>query len=281
MGNLFQKNDNHFYGKFACRRNSKNEHMKTIIKYVMLDLLKNRIILFYTLVLLVISFGVFNMDANTTKGLLSLMNLALIFIPLVSIIFPTIYVYNSAEFMELLVAQPLKRKTLWLSIYFGLAFSLAGAVLLGVGLPVLLYEFSSAGLMLIVSGLFQTIIFTGIALLAAVKTRDKAKGIGVSILLWFFFTLIYDALVMLLLFQFSDYPLEKPMIGLSMLNPVDLSRILMLLKLDISALMGYTGAVFHEFFGSSTGIFISLAVLLIWAAVPVWFSVKRFQKKDL
>ncbi|MFN5136433.1 MAG: ABC transporter permease subunit [Chitinophagaceae bacterium] len=255
--------------------------MKTIIKYVMLDLLRNRIVLAYTLVLLVISFGVFNLDANTTKGVLSLMNITLIFIPLVSIIFSTIYVYNSSEFLELLVAQPLKRKILWLSIYSGLALSLLLAFLIGVGLPVMLYEFSVTGLMLIVSGLFQTVIFTGIALLASVKTRDKAKGIGVAVLLWFVFTLIYDAVVMFLLFQFSDYPLEKPMIALTMLNPVDLSRVLMLLKLDISALMGYTGAVFHEFFGSSIGMLISVAVLLMWTLVPLWFSVKQFQRKDL
>ncbi len=255
--------------------------MRTIIKYVMLDLLKNRIILGYTLVLLLISFGVFNLDENSTKGILSLMNLALIFIPLVSIIFSSIYVYNSAEFIELLVAQPLKRKTLWLSIYTGLALSLSLAFLAGVGIPVMIYESSATGFMLIVSGLFQTLIFTGIALLASVKTRDKAKGIGVSILLWFFFTLIYDAIVLLLLFQFSEYPLEKPMIVLSMLNPVDLSRILMLLKLDISALMGYTGAVFHEFFGSSTGTVISVLVLMAWVVTPVWLSVKQFIKKDL
>jgi Cu-processing system permease protein len=255
--------------------------MKTIIKYVMLDLLRNRIILAYTVVLLVISFGVFNMDANTTKGILSLMNIALIFIPLVSIIFSTIYVYNSAEFLEFLVAQPLKRKTLWMSIYGGLALSLSLAFMLGAGVPVLLYEFSATGWMLIISGLFQTLIFTGIALLASVKTRDKAKGIGIAILLWFVFTLIYDAVVMLVLFQFSDYPLEKPMIALTMLNPVDLSRVLMLLKLDISALMGYTGAVFHEFFGGTTGILISIAVLLMWTLVPLWFSLKQFQKKDL
>jgi Cu-processing system permease protein len=255
--------------------------MKTIIKYVMLDLLRNRIVLAYTLVLLLISVGVFNMDANTTKGVLSLMNITLIFVPLVSIIFSTIYVYNSTEFMELLVAQPLRRKTLWLSIYSGVALSLSLAFLVGVGLPVLLYEFSATGFMLIVSGLFQTLIFTGIALLASVKTRDKAKGIGISILLWFVFTLIYDAVVMLLLFQFNDYPLEKPMIAVTMLNPVDLTRVLMLLKLDISALMGYTGAVFHEFFGSANGILFSLAVLLMWTALPVWFSLKRFQEKDL
>lgn len=255
--------------------------MRTIVKYVMLDLLKNRIVMGYTLLLLIISFGMFSLDANATKGVLSLMNIALIFVPLISIIFSTIYVYNSAEFIELLVAQPLKRKTLWLSIYSGLALSLAVAFLIGVGVPVLIYESSATGLILVVSGLFQTLIFTGIALLASVKTRDKAKGIGVSILTWFVFTLIYDAIVMLLLFQFSDYPLEKPMIALTMLNPVDLSRILILLKLDISAMMGYTGAVFNEFFGGQLGMLVSAMVLLLWVVVPVWMSVKQFQKKDL
>lgn len=255
--------------------------MKTIVKHVLLDLIRNRIIMAYTFFLLAMSFGIFNMDENATKGIMSLMNLVLIFIPLVSIIFSTIYVYNSSEFIELLVAQPLKRRSLWLSIYAGLALSLVLAFLVGVGIPVLIYDGTSTGFTLLLSGVFQTLIFTGIALLASVITRDKAKGIGVSVLLWFFFTLIYDAIVLMLLFRFSEYPLEKPMIALSMLNPVDLSRILILLKLDISALMGYTGAVFSEFFGSASGMLLSGLVLFVWAIVPVWLSMKKFQHKDL
>ncbi|QNA43378.1 ABC transporter permease [Lacibacter sediminis] len=255
--------------------------MRTIVKHVLLDLIRNRIIMAYTFFLLAMSFGIFNMDENATKGIMSLMNLVLIFIPLVSIIFSTIYVYNSSEFIELLVAQPLKRKSLWLSIYAGLSLSLVLAFLVGVGIPVLICDGTSTGFTLLLSGVFQTLIFTGIALLASVITRDKAKGIGVSVLLWFFFTLIYDAIVLMLLFRFSDYPLEKPMIALSMLNPVDLSRILILLKLDISALMGYTGAVFSEFFGSASGMLLSGLVLFVWAIVPVWLSMKKFQRKDL
>lgn len=255
--------------------------MKTIVKHVLLDLIRNRIIMAYTIFLLAMSFGIFNMDENATKGIMSLMNLVLIFIPLVSIIFSTIYVYNSSEFIELLVAQPLKRRSLWLSIYAGLSLSLVLAFIVGVGIPVIIYDGTSTGFILLLSGVFQTLIFTGIALLASVITRDKAKGIGVSVLLWFFFTLIYDAIVLMLLFRFSDYPLEKPMIALSMLNPVDLSRILILLKLDISALMGYTGAVFSDFFGSASGMLLSALVLLVWAVIPVWLSMKKFQRKDL
>jgi len=61
------------------------------------------------------------------------------------------------------------------------------------------------------------------------------------------FSILFDGLVLFLLFQFADYPLEKFMVGISGLNPVDLTRVLVLLQLDISAMMGYTGAVFKDF----------------------------------
>ncbi|HSC38361.1 MAG TPA: hypothetical protein VLD19_10830, partial [Chitinophagaceae bacterium] len=91
--------------------------MIKIIKYVIVDILRNKIVLAYTAFLLAISLGVFNMEDNTSKGLLSLLNIVLIIVPLVSIIFSTIYVYNSAEFIELLVSQPLKRKNIWISLF--------------------------------------------------------------------------------------------------------------------------------------------------------------------
>jgi Cu-processing system permease protein len=42
--------------------------------------------------------------------------------------------------------------------------------------------------------------------------------------------------------------MEKPMLVISARNPVDMARILILLKLDISALMGATSALFRDFF---------------------------------
>ncbi len=255
--------------------------MKKIIKYVILDILRNRIMIAYTLFLLLISLSVFNLEDNADKGILSLVNLVLIIVPLVSVVFSTIYVYNSAEFIELLVSQPLKRGRLWMSIFSGLALSLSLAFLAGVGIPILLYNPSSAGLTMLITGVALSVIFVSIALLASVMTRDKAKGIGVAILLWFFFTLIYDGIVLFILFQFADYPLEQPMIGMISLNPVDLARVLMLLKLDISALMGYSGALFQQFFGGNLGMIYSSFVLILWAVIPVWLSSRKFKSKDL
>ena len=126
-----------------------------------------------------------------------------------------------------------------------------------------------------------TVASKAIAMLAVVKTRDKAKGIGVAILLWLYFSLLFDGLVLFLLFQFADYPIEKGMIAVSALNPIDLSRILILLQLDVSAMMGYTGAVFKDFFGTYTGILFSVVALLLWIVLPVWYSTRKFNTKDL
>ena len=255
--------------------------MKKIIKYVMTDILRNRIVLVYTVFLLITSFSVFSLEDNNSKGLLSLLNVILIVVPLVSIIFSTIYVYNSAEFIELLVSQPLKRKSIWLSLFTGLASSLSFAFFIGACIPVLLYQPNSVGCMMIGIGILLSVIFVAIAMLAAVQTRDKAKGIGIAILLWLYFSLLFDGLVLFLLFQFADYPLEKPMIAISALNPIDLGRILILLQLDVSAMMGYTGAIFKDFFGTYIGGIFSFTVLLIWIGIPVFFSTRKFNRKDL
>ncbi len=255
--------------------------MKKILKYVIVDIIQNKIVLIYTFLLLLISLSVFNLESNPAKGLLSLLNIILILVPLISIIFSTIYIYNSSEFIELLVSQPVKRKSIWLSLFGGLASSLSLAFFIGAGIPILLYHADATGITMIIMGLFLTVVFVSIAMLAAGITRDKAKGIGLSILLWLYFSLIFDALVLFFLFQFQDYPLERAMVFLSFLNPIDLGRIQILLQMDISALMGYTGAIFREFFGNGIGVALSLLGLLTWIVLPLLLSLKKFNRKDL
>lgn len=255
--------------------------MKKITKYVIADILRNKIVLGYTVFLLAISMSVFNLEDNTSKGLLSLLNIILIIVPLVCIIFSTIYVYNSSEFIELLISQPLKRKSLWISLFMGLAGSLSLAFLAGAGLPIFIYAPTATGIIMILMGLLLSVIFVAIAMLAAVITRDKAKGIGIAIFLWLFFSLLFDGLVLFILFQFEDYPMEKFMIAISAFNPIDLGRILILLKMDISALMGYTGAIFRDFFGTGPGFMVALGVLFVWIIIPFWLSLRKFSRKDL
>ena len=255
--------------------------MNKLVKYVCADILRNRIVIGYTVFLLLISMSVFSLEDNASKGLLSLLNVVLIIVPLVSVIFSTIYVYNSAEFIELLVSQPLRRKQLWSSLFIGLAGSLSLAFLVGVGIPLIVFDATATAWMMTGMGMILTIIFVAIAMLAAVATRDKAKGIGISIFLWLFFAVLFDGLVLFVLFQFEDYPLEKFMVIAAALNPVDLGRILILLKLDVSALMGYTGAVFRDVLGSQTGMLAAVLILLLWVFIVFRISLSKFNRKDL
>lgn len=255
--------------------------MNKIIKYVIVDILRNKIVIAYTIFLFLLSFGLFNIEDNTSKGLVSLLTLVLFLVPLISITFSTIYVYNSAEFIELLAAQPIKRTSLWLSLFAGLSISLCLAFIVGCGIPILIYAPSGVGLTLLAMGVLLSIIFVSIAFLASVYTRDKAKGIGIAILLWFYFSILFDGIVLFALFQFMDYPLEKAIIALTVLNPIDLARVLILIKMDISALMGATSAIFKSFFGSSLGMSLSFLIMAIWALMPLWLSVRKFNKKNL
>ena len=178
--------------------------MKKITGFVITDILKNKIILFYTLILAVFSWSVFSLEDNTAKGVLSLLNVILLTVPLVSIIFSNIYMYNSSEFIELLVSQPIQRKTIWSSLFTGLVIAMNMAYLLGVGIPVLIFVPDMTGLIIILTGMMISTIFISIAVLCSILTRDKARGIGFAIITWLFLTLIYDGLVLFLMFQFSD-----------------------------------------------------------------------------
>ena len=99
-------------------------------------------------------------------------------------------------------------------------------------------------------------------------------------LLWLFLAVIYDGLFLMSLMLFQEYPLENFSLVSTMLNPIDLSRTLILLKLDISALLGYTGAVFKKFFGSDFGLLISFLMLFLWTFIPIFALVRKSGKKD-
>ena len=255
--------------------------MLKLSKYVLYDIVRNKVILAYTAFLFLVSFSLFNMEENSSKAILSLLNIVLIVVPLISMIFTTIHYYNSYEFIELMVSQPMSRRKILLSEYGGVSLSLVSSFLIGVGIPVLLYSADNVGFSLLFTGTSLTFVFTSLAFLTSVIARDKAKGIGFALLLWFYFSLIYDGLILLILFSFSDYPLEKLTLLLSALNPIDLGRISIMLKMDISALMGYTGALYKDFFGSGTGILFTVGIMLLWIILPLWWALQVFKKKDL
>jgi len=237
--------------------------------------------LFYLLLGVVLLF----LNNDLSKAVITLMNVIIILVPLIGTIFGVMYYYNSREFTELLLAQPVKRSSIFLGQYFGVATSLSMSLVIGLGMPFVFYGiFNSSAIwdfsLLLVTGAFLTFIFTALAFVIALSNENKIKGFGYAILLWLFMAVIYDGIFLMSLLYFEDYPLDKFSLIATMLNPVDLSRVLILLKLDISALLGYTGAVFQKFFGTSLGLTLSSVLLTLWVLVPTFFIWRIAKRKD-
>lgn len=259
--------------------------MIKILKYSFFDLMRSRWSYVYLIFYLTLGFVLLFLNNDLSKSTITLMNIIVVLTPMIGTIFGIMYHYNSREFTELLLSQPIKRKTIFLGQYLGIAISLSLSLIVGLGVPFLLYgvwnsDAASEFLFLILSGAFLTFIFTALSLNIGMTNANKIKGFGYAILMWLFFAIIYDGLFMVSLIVFGDYPLDKFALVASLFNPVDLSRIIILLKLEISALLGYTGAVFQKFLGDESGLFIALFVLVLWVLIPVVLLIRRAGKKD-
>lgn len=239
----------------------------------------------YFLFYLTLGFVLLFLNNDVSKAIITLMNVIVILTPLIGTVFGIMYYYNSKEFTELLLAQPLKRSTIFMGQYLGVSSSLSLSLILGIGIPFLFYGlFQSAEvfnfLSLLSIGAFLTFIFVSLSFNIALINDNKIRGFGFAILVWLFFAIIYDGIFLIFLMIFQDYPLDKFALIASIGNPIDLSRILVILKLDISALLGYTGAVFQKFFGTASGMVISNLVLFLWIIIPTLFINRKARRKD-
>lgn len=256
-----------------------------IIRYQIHDISRSKWLIFYTLFFILITYGLISFSNDQSKVILSLLNVALIIIPLVSIIFGTVYLYNNKDYIILILSQPIKRNVLYIGLYLGLIIPLAFSFLFGTSISLLLFgrnipiQFDLL-IFLFAAGTFQTFIFVSISFLIATWNENRILGLGLSIFTWLLFSVLYDGLLLLMINVFQNYPLEKALVAFSILNPVDLARILVILKLDVAALMGYTGAVFQKFFNTSLGIIISLISLTVWTLFPLIIGERKFTKKD-
>lgn len=253
--------------------------------YELSDVARSRWLLAYLLFFLVTTESLLRFGGGGGRALLSLASVVLFVIPLVGLVFGTTYLYDAREFTELLLAQPVGRGGLFAGLFAGLALPLAGAFAIGVGLPFAWHGFGAPGeaatlAVLVGTGTALTVAFVALAFLIALHSDDKVRGLGLAIGVWLVMSLLYDGVVLLGVAIFADFPIERPLLGLMFANPIDLARVLLLLRLDAGAVQGYTGAVFARFFGSALGTAVAAATLVLWAAIPAVLALRTFRRRD-
>jgi Cu-processing system permease protein len=253
-----------------------------VLKYELQDVLRSRWIIAYALFFLVVTDALFRFGGDGERVVISLMNVVLLIIPLVSVMLGTMFLYSAREFIELMLTQPIHRRSLFWGMFGGLALPMVGAFVIGTGVPFLVHSPGDLAhaVMLLATGTLLTLVFTALSFWIALRTEDRVKGMGMALLAWLFFAVIFNGLVLTVITVFGRYPVEHAVIAMTLMNPVDLARITMMLEFDISALMGYTGALFNKFFGSGLGITLALGAMILWMAGPLTMGLRRFVARD-
>jgi Cu-processing system permease protein len=256
----------------------------SIFKFVAIDNFKSAWSLGYALFIAASTFGLIYFTGSFSRAVVSLMNIVILIVPLVSCLMMAMYYFNKSDFLTLLLAQPIRREHAFLGMYFGVLIPLNAALIIGLGLGFIGGLQQGADLqpllLLLVVGLLLSGIFSAVALFICTVTRDRLRGIGIALVLWLFMAVIYDGLMLAYFIVFAEYPIEQHAIVFSLLNPIDLGRIMVMLHLDISALLGYSGAVFQKFFGSTGGAVSAALAMCVWWIAPLLLVLRAARKKD-
>jgi Cu-processing system permease protein len=256
-----------------------------IVRYELRNVGRHRWVLAYAVSLVVATELVLRLGGSGPRAILSLLNLLVLVVPLVTIVFGTIYWHGAREFTELLLAQPVSRSALFHGLFAGLVIPLSLAFVGGVTLPLAWHraiDAESLGLLLLLdgAGVALTAVFAALAVLIASRVDDRLRAVAIALGTWAAMTLAWDAMVLWLTVAFFAWPLERPLLALTFANPVDLARVLMVLRFDVAALMGYTGAVFNRMLGGPPGVMAAIAGLVAWAVVPGLLALRGFNRRD-
>ena len=95
--------------------------MGKITKIIFMDNVKSRVVVFYFVLLALLSWTSLLLQDNESKGALTILNIILFVTPLMSLLYTVTYLYDAHDFLVLLLSQPVERRRIWQSLYTGRA----------------------------------------------------------------------------------------------------------------------------------------------------------------
>lgn len=212
----------------------------------------------------------------------SLVSLVIYLVPLIALLlgFDAIVGERERGSLDLLLALPITRGELLLGKYLGLAAALALAMLAGLALVggVLWRQFGAAGLYhyggFVLSALLLGLAFLSLAMALSVLARDRTRASGLAIVLWFFFVLVFDLLLLGALVTTGGQYGGEAFPYLLLLNPADVFRILNVFSIDdMRGLHGLTSIVPPAL----ANVWLMGAAMLGWIVAPLGLALWRFK----
>jgi ABC-type transport system involved in multi-copper enzyme maturation permease subunit len=109
---------------------------------------------------------------------------------------------------------------------------------------------------------------------------DRLQAMSIGLLLWLGIVIAYDLAVLGATALMRGTPLQAVLFPALLVNPVDLTRVLVTLAVGSGALFGPTSAVLVGMFGSTWGIALGLVVLAVETAAPLVVAMHVFGRRD-
>ncbi|HCN04176.1 MAG TPA: ABC transporter permease [Bacteroidetes bacterium] len=254
----------------------------TLLRSVLKDSLRSRWVVIYAVFFALITEGLLFFTSGEARAVLGLMNIVLLLLPLGSMMFGTIHIHDSRDFIELVLVQPVKRSSVFHALWLGIVLPFLVAFTLGTSIPLALHGklLSPLSAVLLLAGNLLTMVFFALAFVVGLTFREKATAMGVGFLVWLLLGVLYDGIILAVTVLFVDYPMEVPTVTMITANPIDLARIFIMLTFDQAALLGQTGAVFRQFYGSALGSIVAVTCLLCWIGLPYTVALRTFSRRD-
>ncbi len=216
---------------------------------------------------------------------LSLMNLALLIVPLTGLLLGVASMHGG-EMLPLLLAQPVARTEVLAGKALGLTAALSVAQALGFGLGGVVVALDAGAaqwpgfLALTALSLVLGAVSVAAALAIAVVWPDRLRALAAALLLWLLMAIAYDLAVLGATTVLAGLPLQAVLLPALLVNPADLTRVLVTLAVGSGALFGPTSAVLMRTLGTTAGVALGLTALAIEAAVPLAVATRVFRRRD-
>ncbi len=263
------------------------------------DGLRNSWVLFISLVFAFLAIGLayFGASASGVVGftslattIVSLASLAIFLIPLIALLLAYDSIIGEEEqgTLLLLLTYPLRRSQLLLGKFIGHAGIMAVSTLSGFGVAAILIALLSgevfdaklwqAFAFFILSATLLGWAFIALAYVSSVMVSEKSRAAGAALLIWFWFVLVFDMLML------GGLVVSKGATGgdwlayLLLLNPTDVFRLANLAGFE--AARNYTGLA-HVVAGPIFEPAMLSGVLVLWIIGPLSLALWLFNRRQI
>ncbi|WP_372882133.1 ABC transporter permease [Psychromonas sp.] len=259
------------------------------------DGLRNRWLISITLIFAVLAIGLsyYGSAASGHLGapslsttIASLSSLSVFIIPLIALLlcYDSFVGEQESGTLLLLLTYPISHRQLLLGKFLGQGCIITLATLAGFGSAAVLLGFNTSFAavipsfaLFILTSCLLGLTFVGLAYVISLSVSEKSKAAGMALILWLFFVLVFDLVLLAVLIAIEDGVTQQALVVLMMFNPADLFRLINLSALNSGSVDGLLAVAINSDHSP-----LSLLLLMVaWVAAPLILAMFIFSKKTI